>query len=267
MESKTIKISTDNTHNQTEKTNISTIKIPNKSFYYKDKFESNWVDNNPVLYSTNIAFESHIGDLLNFPLDRILYASNDNTFYLREEKNNGNLNLPYFSYYVTGYSDPDRDWWNNYANLKYPMSDDIITLGQEIKIFPIKIEYEGVACFSQHKDMEYAFKQLAYDNSNETILFPTIETTNKDIVKNIGILSWDIEYNPTFNEQDWLIKNKIFTIGVDFNIDTFIIMGGSTDLSVTKDVALNFISAKELVKPNVMDSPDPKTILLEYFNH
>lgn len=270
MKSKTITISTDNIHNQTEKTNIDrTIRIPNSSYYYQDKYNENWVDDNPMLYSMNIAFENHICDVLGFPLDRVLYASNDNTFYKREEKNNGNLNLPYFSYYMTGYSDPDRDWWNNFANLEYPMSHDnaAIKIGQKIKIFPVKIEYEGVACFSQHKDMDYAFKQLAYDDSNETILFPTIETSKGDTIKNIGILSWDIEYNPSFNEQDWLTKNKIFTIGVNFSLDTFLIVGDlESDMFITKSVMLDFIIAKKnLIKPNIYNS-DPKLVISEYFN-
>lgn len=250
-----------------EQTNIiNTIKIPNSSLFYSKEFNENWVNDKTYVYALDIEFENYIKDVLNFPLTRIIYAQNAYTFYERERKNDGLLNLPYLNYYRTGYSEADRPWFNNWANRLYPLSNDeqIHALGQKIKIFPIKVEYEATCFFSQQKDMEYAYTQLMFEASNETIIYPIVETTNGDTVKNIGIVSFDLEYNPNFEEFDYLEKNKIFSIGMDFNIDTFMYVGDTSNITLAKEIVEEFVSAKELNKDDI-DKSKGKDYIYSYF--
>lgn len=249
-----------------ENTNINNdIKIPNKSYFYGDKF-SFWA-NEIESYALDIAIENHFSQLLDLPLDRIIYASNDYCFRERTRKNEGNLNLPFMNYYRVGYSETDRFLWNNYANLRGLL--DVTgqnyerETGSKIKIAPVRVEYEMSIFFSQQKDCEYCYKLLAFDESNETLLYPTMKINENYDLKNIAIQSMNLEFNPTYNESDWLINNKIYSITIDPQFDTFQIMA-DTEFDLAEEIVFNFISAKNLVKPNVLDS-SPKEILFEYF--
>lgn len=253
-----------------EKTNINnSIVIPSKSFYYKDQFTNNW-SSQPCAYALDLSLEDFFSKQLIFSLDRIIYSSNDFTFRERTKKNDGQLNLPYMNYYRIGYSEPDRDWWNNYANafglMDIGNKGYYKELGSKIRLVPIKIEYESTVFFSQQKDCEYAYSRLLLEGSNETILNPILNTSDENVsLKNIGILNMDLEFNPTYNESDWLVNNKIWTISIDFNVDTFLIYASEEDLFITNNIILNFLLAKNLIKPNIMDS-NPKILLEEYFS-
>lgn len=253
-----------------EKTNIIPVTIPNNSFYYKEQFGEHWTNDQISAYALDIEIEKWLSGTLKFPMDRIIYASNDYTFRERTKKNNGQLNLPYVSYYKTDYEETSRPWWNNYANTIGIM--DIgnegyeSQLGTKLKITPIRVSYECTIFFSQHKDCEYAYKEVLREESNETILYPKLQTTNGDIIKSIGIQDLDLTWNPLYDESDWLEANKIFTIGLDMSYDTFHITGRDDDVFIAKEVILNFLSTKGiLTKPNVMDT-QPQELLIEYFS-
>lgn len=236
-----------------ENTNINNnIKLPNSSFYYKDDFKK-WY-NTPCLYAMDISLEKHFCDLLKFPLDRIIYASNNICFREREKKNNGQLNLPFMNYYRTGYSDPDRSWWNNYANSHALMNINnegyYSKLGTQLRLVPIKAEYEATVFFNQRKDCEHAYHEIALDESNETIIKSELESSTLDengepnILGLEGILNFDLEFNPTFDESDWLQQNNIWSIQINFDIDTFMIYGSGDDFHIAEEVALEFIASK-----------------------
>ncbi len=232
-----------------EKTNIIPVKnISNNSFYYKDQFSEHWTNSEISAYSLDIAIEQWMSKVLRFPLDRIIYASNDFTFRERTRKNEGNLNLPYVSYFKTDYEEVDRQWWNNYANcigvLDVANEGYENILGTTLKITPIKVVYEATAFFSQHKDCEFAYKELLKEESNETILYPQFNLANGDIVKNIGIQTLELTWNPIYNESDWLESNKIYTIGMDMSYDTFYITGNNTDVHFADEIILDFMTQK-----------------------
>lgn len=253
-----------------EKTNsLKDIKIPNSSFYYSSEFKKDWINDIPVAYAMDIALENYFSGVFEFPLDRIIYATNDYTFYERERKNDGNLNLPYMSYARIGYSETDREWMNNYGHLigLRGCDSDVISLGKNLRYFPIKMEYEGIVCFSQQKDLEYAYRKIAYESANETIIYPQLESSDGTIIRNVGIFNVDIEFNPSFNESEWLEKNRIFTLGLDFSCDTYLIMSDSEKISVAKSVELEFITAKKLNRENSEESVPPMVILNEYFGN
>ena len=83
-------------------------------FYYGEQMKS-WA-NIPMSYSLDIAIENHFASTLEFPLDRIIYASNEYCFRERTRKNEGDLNLPFLNYYRKGFGESDRPWFNDYSN-------------------------------------------------------------------------------------------------------------------------------------------------------
>ena len=241
------------------------------SFYYGEQMKS-WA-NTPMSYALDIAIENHFGKTLEFPLDRIIYASNEYCFRERTRKNEGDLNLPFLNYYRTGYEDSEREWFNDYSN-RFGLIDRTnkftSLMGGKMRIYPITITYEATAFFGQNKDCEYAMNKLLFDKSNETIIKPQLETNDGDIIENAGLMSFDIEYNPTYQESDWLEQNRIWSIGIDFSVTTFMIGKFDTNpsnLHVAKSVLLEFFSAKKLDHENYMNSEQMEWILTEYFGN
>jgi hypothetical protein len=124
--------------------------------------------------------------------------------------------------------------------------------------------------FGQNKDCEYAMNKLLFENSNETIVYPELETNNGDIIKNIGVVGFDLEYNPNYQESDWLEQNRIWSIGINFSVNTFMIGTFDTNpnnLHVAKKVLLQFFSAKKLDYNNYMNSEQMEMLLVEYFGN
>lgn len=239
------------------------------SFYYGEQMKS-WA-NTPMSYVTDIAIENHFAQTLEFPLDRIIYASNEYCFRERTRKNEGDLNLPFMNYYRKGFSDSERPWFNDYSN-RFGLIDRqnrfTSKLGGKLRIYPITIQYEGTIFFGQNKDCEYAMNKLLFDKSNETTIKPQLETNNGDVIQNIGIMNFDLEYNPTYQESDWLEQNRLWSIGVDFEITTYMI--GKFDsnpmgLHVAKNVMLEFFSAKKINYENYNESEQMEILLAEYF--
>lgn len=265
--------------NTTATTNPNPHYITNQSSYYYGDELKHW-SNTPISYSVDIALENHFSELLNFPLDRIIYASNEYCFRKRSEKNNGNLNLPFLNYYRKTYDDSDKLWFNDYSN-RFGIIDYenkfTSKLGGKLKVYPINIEYEGTVFFSQNKDCEYATNKLLYDSSNETIITPELETSNGDILLNAGVLNLNVDYMPNFQETDWLEQNHMFSIGLDFSVRTFMIGdfdtnpthahidGNPLGLKVAKSIMLTFISAKKLNHDNLLESKKMETLISEYF--
>lgn len=238
-------------------------------FYYGDKFEK-W-GNTPMTYALDIAIENHIAKTLQFPLDRIIYASNEYCFRERTRRNEGELNLPFFNYYRTGFEEADRPW-RNYRVSKWGLLDSnnefTSKLGGKIKAYPITVTYEGTAFFAQDKDCQYAMNRLLYEDFNETCLTPKLETNDGTILENMAIFDSELEYMPTYQESDWLEQNRIWTIGIDFAVQTFMIGDfddNPANLHVAKEVLFNFFSAKKLDYDNYENSEQIEWLLKDYF--
>lgn len=264
----------DNINSATTNPNPHYITNPN-SFYYGEQLK-HWAST-PIAYSTDIAIENQMSSVLEFPLDRIIYASNEYCFRERTRRNKGELNLPFMNYYRTGYDTSDKLWFNDFQNRFWLLdSDNKFTsqMGGRMKIYPVNIEYEGTVFFAQNKDCEYAINKLMYVASNETIITPELEMNDGTIIKNAGVFNLETELNPNYQENDWLEQNRIWTIGLSFSVRTFMIGefnqksdDGSDDyyLNVSRKAVLEFFSAKKLNYQHPMQSEDIVMLLSEYF--
>jgi hypothetical protein len=242
-----------------------------QAFYYGEEMKD-W-SNTPMAYALDIAIENKFSELLKFPLDRIIYASNDYCFRERTRKNKGELNLPFFNYYRIDYAECSRPWFNDYSN-RFGVIDRennfTSKMGGKMKVYPTDVVYEGSIFFAQQKDCEYAYNKLKFESSNETIITPKLETNKGDILPNAGILNMELEFNPNYKENDWLELNRIWSIGIEFSVSTFMI--GVFDknpegLHVAKESILQFFSAKKLDYDDWENSTQIEMLLSEYFEN
>jgi hypothetical protein len=159
------------------------------------------------------------------------------------------------------------------------MNGTIDTFRVWLSANPISIVYEGSVFFAQNKDLEYAWNKLYYEGFNETILNPQLETNDGNIIKNTANVNMELEYNPTYNESDWLKQNRIWSIGINFSILTFMIGGFNSSpsgfdsdgnpigLKIAKEVLFQFFSAKKLDHADYENSEQMEMILNEYFKN
>ena len=248
-------------------------------FFYGEQMKS-WA-NTPMGYALDIAIENKLSDLLELPLDRIIYASNEYCFRERTRKNEGDLNLPFLNYYRKSFGDSNREWFNDYSN-RFGLIDRqnkfTSLLGGRLRVYPVSIGYEATVFFAQDKDCQYAMNKLLFESSNETIIEPQIETDKGDIIKNTGNVTFNLEYMPNYQESDWLEQNRIWSIDLDFEVDTFMIGnfnplpdrdkdGNPMPLHVAKSALLEFFSAKKINYENYNDSEQMEWILERYFEN
>ena len=87
---------------------------------------------------------------------------------------------------------------------------------------------------------------LQWDSALESLIKPKLEI-NGNTYLNFGSLDIDsIDYNPTYDEDDWLQQNKIRTIGISFSLDTYSIQLDDSDFWIPKNVLLSFATSKDL---------------------
>jgi hypothetical protein len=192
-----------------------------------------------VVYALDIAVKQHYsGLILGDDTSRIIYASNQYAFKERARKNNGNLNLPFMNYWHQDITyNTDRFLWNNKANIEGLFDEE---LGQSLRIIPARVSYENSFWVNRFEDLLYAKIKVMDDESNETILYPTMSINSRD-VPIPAFLKYNYSFRPNYAEQDWLEQNKIQTIGLDIEFDTLFIVS-NFDIYVSKEFILNFLT-------------------------
>lgn len=255
--------------------------IPVSAFFYEEDFAQKNTFFNSV-YALDLSLESNFSNMLFYgDQSRVVYASNEYCFRKRTSMDSeGLLDIPFINYYLKSMSpDTERFLWKNSTNVQMLLDNGYASvLGYGIKIVPIHLEYEATAWFSQDKDLQYATSKLLFQNTNETILYGELTSSNGTIIKNPAFLSYSFDFKPTYNENEWLETNNITSIGMDFSIDTFIIYPDTqvlktpqpipNVLSITNEVILNFLSTKgELLKNENLLNTQPQDLLTMYFSN
>lgn len=259
---------------------MSDIVVPNNNFYYESEFSRDDIFFNSV-YSTDITIEEYFSKMLFYSdLSRIVYASNEYCFRRRSEMNNGLLNIPFMNYYLSKITtDVSHQWWKHMNNVA-PMLDlggykSLIGFG--IKLVPIKLSYEATVWFSQDRDLQYAMSKILMSNTNETIIYSTLNTSSDYALKNLGLLTYNFDFKPQYTENDWLESNNITSIALDFEIDTFAVypdseniletpQPGAYPIYIANEVILNLLSTKgTLLKNENLLNTTPQELLTFYF--
>lgn len=218
--------------------------------YYKD------MDFINVYYSTIICMFNYFTENL-FPDDpsRIIYASNDFAFRRRLQLNSRDnvsefqiqsLNMPFmnFSIEASGMSSKtDRDWKSNQLEVSGVMD---WTIKKKIRMTPIKLSFEATFFSDKEIDIQYIISKLFWDDALETVLKPELEIDGQKF-SNIGVMAgYNLQYRPRYNEKEWLDKNKIRTIPMNFAVDTFLLQTDQDKFWIPKEVLFSFATSQNL---------------------
>ena len=223
--------------------------IFNKSYYNKAAF-------NNVYLSSIIALNDYLVSVY-FPDEptRLIYASNDFAFRRRQMLQNSDeedsskfqvnsLNMPFMSFSVSSggiSADTERMLKNNQLE-KTGIMD--WTIKKKIRLSPVKIDFEATYFSTEEIDIQYVMSLLQWDGASETLIKPEIEIDGHTFCNYGSLDITSINYRPTYNENDWLEKNKIRTISMSFALDTYLILIDDSSFWIPKTVLLSFATSK-----------------------
>jgi hypothetical protein len=196
------------------------------------------------LYCLNEAVESYYANLL-FKGDTSRIIVSKNNFALRKRALNddvNSLNLPFMNYKMKAMqTKTTRPWFNYMSNI-----DGIYVpeLNRKLRMSPITIDYECTLWFKRSDDVNYAYQLLTYDSDVETKITYYIKVLNEELPL-ISVVNYNLQLDPTYDEQEWLEKNKIHTIVVDFSIETFFIKD-NLDICVPESIIFEFQTKNSL---------------------
>jgi hypothetical protein len=153
--------------------------------------------------------------------------------------------MPYCSFRLSqdGVEDKaqNRPWFNQSLNVRGMWIEE---LGRRIRITPVKLKYEGVICVQHDTDLYWLQQRLVWEESNETIIKPVLETVDEkgkpQQIANIAVTTLTPHMNSRFSENDWVTNNKIQAIDIDVQIDTYLILDQRKGYWITKSALLEF---------------------------
>lgn len=227
----------------------------NKSYYNSPNFINNYL-------SSIIAMDEYF-QIYMFPNDptRIIYASNDFAFRRRlklQSKDDtmnvfqaNSLDMPFFNFAITSIGEnTDRQLKNNQLE-KIGVMDWVSKT--KIRATPLKVDFEGTFFSAEEIDIQELFSKLQWDDALETTIRPKIQIGD-NIYENYALLDYNsINYNPTYTESDWLERNRIRTIGLDFSLTTYLIGLDDSSFWIPKSVLVGYAQTKKLKLENIED--------------
>lgn len=202
-----------------------------------------------VYTAINIGIQAHLANaFLQGDITRVIYASTE--FALRKRsQNNPNLDLPFCNFRISDITaDTDRPWFNHELGAEGMFVPE---LARKIKIIPVSLTYDSTIFFHKYADTLFSFNMLHWDDTLETVIKAQVEIEGQQ-VSLPGVLGHSLTFNPTYNENDWLERNKINSISLNFQIDTFSIVD-NVDITIPETVIFNFITQNELDQTAITD--------------
>jgi len=195
-----------------------------------------------TIYALNMAVETHFTNLiLSNDGSRIIYSDNSNSLRKRAAGQAwNNLYLPFMNYSVkkVTHPSPERPWFNHGMNISGVWIEE---LQRKIRYTPIRVSYESTFFIHRSDDMHYAMMEMIFDDSNETLLRPEI-TIDGQTVQLLAVLgyNYNLDFEPDYVQKDWFEKNRIHSIGLNFEFDYMYIKDKSTGFGIPDEVILNW---------------------------
>lgn len=219
-----------------------------------------------VIFSSILAlFEYYENFFFPGEPDRIVYSTTDFAFRrrlqtqkLKSTENDlsiNSLNFPFMSFSIQpgGINQAvERSSWKNFPLEREGIMD--WTIGKKLRLSPLNIDFEATYFTNKTTDMHWAMSEVLWDNTLETIIKPKILIDDVEF-ENIGNLSLNSSYNSNYAEKDWLEKNKIQAITLDFSCDTFLIKDQNSSFGIPQTVLFDFIH-KQNIENVDFDNPD-----------
>ncbi len=210
--------------------------------YYSDKNFLNFIN------AIDLTLIKHFSNML-FDSDRtkVIYSSNAYAFRKRASNNDGNLDLPFLNFRLTNYEVGPRSWWNQSA---YTRGIFIKEIEEKMRIAPITLSYESSFWCHRDSELKYAFSEVNWDADNKTILNEQHETApkpyitvNEEDISLPAVLNYEgLQFEPEYNEQDWLERNNIHSASIDFSLDTYALKTNA-DITIPTELILEFAYA------------------------
>lgn len=199
----------------------------------------------------HVALKAHFADML-FGGDqtRIEYASNDYALRKRSDsqKEESHLNFPFLNYKRTQYGFDDTPW--RYHRSLFNDGVYIDEIGTKIRANPSQVTFEGTFWTDNEQDLVEASRRINFDADGVTEFDYDVQIKNITtgdicaLALHAQLNYTSRDFDPTYNEQDWLDINKIHTIGLDFNVSTWDINPADPeepiDYSITETVIYNY---------------------------
>jgi len=194
-------------------------------------------------FSLDTVLMNHLASLYTISdADRVIYSSNEYSFRKRSDSNNGSLSLPFVNFKLKGIEYwNDRNWYNTPLQKKGVFIEELL---KNIKIMPLVLNYECSVWMTREDEMQYLAQRALSLKENHTELTYNLEIDSISF-PNIAIFNHNaVEVDPQYTEKDWLERNKIHSIGLDFSINTY--MPEEQDVSISETFILDFYPYSKL---------------------
>lgn len=197
-------------------------------------------------YAVHMRVDQHLADtFFNGDLTRIVTASNNYALRKRSDQNktDSSLNLPFLNYKRTDWDfDDGIGKWSNPA---FGQGIHIDGIPFKIKILPTVLKFQSIIWFATENDIVNAYKNLRFDSDGLTELDYSLTFGNVTVPMWLWFTYDDATFDPEYNESDWLEKNKIKTISLNFTVHFFNIdFDESEEVAITEKVLFDFASKK-----------------------
>lgn len=206
------------------------------SYYENDPFLN-------VAYAVDVRLIEHFSNLLfHGDQQRMVYASNAFAMRKRARDSNGdvsesNLDLPFMNFRTDEYAvDGSSPRWNVRAYTQGAYEPE---LGEKIIYAPLTIEYEATFWCHRDDELRYAFNEVHLDSGNKTTLLPEVSINDTPVPFTAWLTYDNLQFDPEYNETDWLERNNIHSASIDFQIETFTLKSNS-NITLTEEVVFNF---------------------------
>ena len=176
--------------------------------------------------------------LFNNDETRLIYASNAFCFRERLDQQRkiaalavppmvaqNTLAFPFQNFWQLNEGSPTERGWKNALLVRQGLWID--EMGTNIKIAPVDYSYQSTTFFKHEKDLDSAYDLLSWQAQypitldNLSLTWRNLDNTADVTFPLPSVVTFDLAFNPTYNEQEWLEKERVFSIGVDFRVQTF----------------------------------------------
>lgn len=183
-----------------------------------------------IYYALQITFEKYIcANIFRGDLTRILFASNDYAFRARYEQQDrstsydgaSSLRLPFANYWYEGYFEPDdrtasRNTWQSLVG--------IVDGQYQIRSRPVKAVLTSTFYFSADAEARVAYDNLKWLFVPRSVILASEVRFRNTVIPLPFVLDLEnIQFNPSFNESQWLKNNRIIPFTANFSVRTYLL--------------------------------------------
>ena len=201
------------------------VEVQARQYYVHDSYI-------PVYYYVYEALEKWLADVV-FREDRSRIILSSNEFAFRRRFELTDMSRPYKELEISSLHFPFANYWplnigwdreeRLAANPAVLLYTGIYTNRSRIRASNANIAIPVNFYFDREDDARLAYSKLYFYTFNEFSQEEKITFQNEEIGLPVVISLKSLQFNPQFNETDWLKQNRIFVITATINLRTYII--------------------------------------------